>query len=53
LEKLKVKPVDGKLRRYKTNWLGHLKSMKNNKMPTIMLNYRPNRRRRLGRPLKR
>jgi hypothetical protein len=37
LEKLKVKLVDGKLRRYKTNWLGHLKR-RNNNMPTIMLN---------------
>jgi len=27
--------------------------MNNNRMPKIMLNYRPNGRRRLGRPLKR
>jgi hypothetical protein len=37
LEKLKVKLVDGKLKRYKTNWLGYLKR-RNNKMPIIMLN---------------
>jgi hypothetical protein len=50
LEELKVESVDEKPRRYKSNWLQHLKRMNNN---MIMLNYRPNGRRRLGRPLKR
>jgi hypothetical protein len=53
LEGLKIEPVDEKLRRYKSNWPRHVKRMNNNKMTKIMLNYRPNGRRRLGRPLKR
>jgi hypothetical protein len=52
LEELKVKSVDEKLRRYKSNWL-HVTRMNNNRMPKVMLNYRPNARRQLGRPLKR
>jgi hypothetical protein len=43
-EDLRVEPVDEKLRRYKSNWL-HVTRM-NNRMPKIMLNYRPNGRRR-------
>jgi len=45
LEQLRVEPVDEKLRRYKSNWLQHVTRM-NNRMPKIMLNYRPNGRRR-------
>ena len=52
-EGLKVEPVDEKLRRYKSNWLRHVKRMNNNGMTKVMLNCRPNGRRRLGRPLKR
>jgi len=47
---LKVEPVYEELRRYKSRWLRHVTRMNNNK---IMLNYRQNGRRRLGRPLKR
>jgi len=50
---LKVEPVEEKLRRYKSNWLLHVTRMNNNRMPKIMLNYRPNGQRRLGRLLKR
>ena len=39
LEQVKVEPVDEKLRRYKSNWL-HVTRL-NNRMPKIMLNYRP------------
>ena len=53
LEDLQVEPVDEKLRRYKSNWLRHATRINNNRMTSIMLKYRPNRRRRLGRPLKR
>jgi hypothetical protein len=42
LEELKVQPVDGKLRRYKSNWLQHATRMKKNRMPKIRLNYRSN-----------
>jgi len=51
LEEMKVEPVWEKLRRYKSNCLRHVTRM-NNKMPKIMPNYRPNGRKRLGRPLK-
>jgi hypothetical protein len=40
LEELKVEPVDEKLRRYKSNWLHHV--TRGNRMPKIMLSYRPN-----------
>jgi hypothetical protein len=50
LEKLKVEPVDEKLRRYKSNWLRHVSRMK--KLQDAE-NNSPNGRRRLGRPLKR
>jgi hypothetical protein len=53
LEELKVKSVDEKQRRYKSNWLQHVTRKNNNCMPKIMLNFRPNGRRRLGRTLKR
>jgi hypothetical protein len=53
LEELKVEPVDEKIIRYKSNWLQRIRRMNINRMPKIMLNYRSNGRRRLGRPLKR
>ena len=34
-----VEPVDEKLRRYKSNWLRHVRIMNNNRVPKIMLNY--------------
>jgi hypothetical protein len=42
LEELKVEPVEEKLRRYKSHWLQHVSRMNNNRMPKIMLKYRPN-----------
>ena len=53
VEELKAEPDDEKLRRYKSNWLGHVTRMGNNRMPQIMLNCGPNGQRQLGRPLKR
>jgi len=41
LEELKVQPVDGKLRRCKSNWLQHVTRMKS-RTPKIRLNYRSN-----------
>ena len=55
LEELKVEPVDERLRRYKPNWLRHATRMNKKRKtgcPKIMMNYRPNERRRLVRPLK-
>jgi hypothetical protein len=52
-ENLTVEAVDEKLRRYKSKWLRHIARMSNKRIPKIMLIYRPNGRRRLGRPLKR
>ena len=52
LEELKFGPVDEKLRRFKLNWLRRVKRMKNQRMSKIILNYRPNGRRRLRISLK-
>jgi len=41
LEELKLEPDDEKLRRYKSNKLRHVIRMSNNRMPKLMLNYRP------------
>jgi hypothetical protein len=53
LEELKAESVDQKLRRHKSNWLQRVTRINSNRMPKIMLNYRTNGRRQLGRPLKR
>jgi len=53
LEELKAEPADDKLRRRKSNWLQHVTGMNSSRMAKIMLNCRPNGRRRLGRSLKR
>jgi hypothetical protein len=37
-----MKPVDEKLRRYKPNYLQHVKGMKNHRMPKLTLDGRPN-----------
>jgi len=52
LDEMKVEPVDGKLRRCKSNWLRHVTGMNSSRMARIMLYCRQNGRRRLGRPLK-
>jgi hypothetical protein len=52
LEQLKIEPVNEKLGRYKSKWLRQVTRM-NNMIPKIMLNYRSNSGRRLGRSLKR
>jgi hypothetical protein len=53
LEELKVEPVNEKLRRFKSNWLPHVTRMNSSGMLKMMVTYRPNGRRRLGKPLKR
>jgi hypothetical protein len=53
LKEWEPESVDEQLGRYESNWLQHVTRMNNSRMPKIMLNYRPNGRRRLGRPLKR
>jgi hypothetical protein len=53
LEEVKVEPDDKKLHRYISNSLRHATRINNNMMSNIMLNYRPNDHRRLGRTLKR
>jgi hypothetical protein len=52
LEELKIEPIDEKLRKFKLYWVRHVTGM-DIRMPKIMLNYRQDGRRRLGRPLKR
>jgi hypothetical protein len=41
LEEVKVEPVDDKLRRHKSNWLRYETIMNISKMPTVMLNCKP------------
>jgi len=41
------------MHRYLSNWLWYVTRMNNSRMPKMALNYKPNWRRRLGRPLKR
>jgi len=53
LEELEIEPAGNKLRRYKSNWLQHVTRMDSSRMAKILLNCRPDGRRRLGRPLKR
>jgi len=53
LEALKAEKADDKLRGYKSNLLQHVTRMNSSRMAKIMLNCRPNGRRRLGRPLER
>jgi hypothetical protein len=54
LEEFKVESVEEKPRRYESSWLRRVKRTNiNNRMTKIMLKYRPNGRRQLGRPLKR
>jgi hypothetical protein len=50
---LKLEPVDEKLRRYKSNWLLHITTLNNYRMPNVTLNYRPHGRSRLGIALQR
>jgi len=52
LEGLKAEPLEEELRRYKSNSLRHITRTSSNSMPKIMLNYRTNGRRRLGRYFK-
>ena len=51
LEELNIEPGDEQVRRYKSNWLRHLRSMNSNKMTKIMLHCRPNGLRRLEKTL--
>jgi hypothetical protein len=52
LEELTVEPADVEAKRRKSNCLQHARRLNNNRMPKIMLNYRPNGRTQLGRYLK-
>jgi len=52
-EDLKGEPIEEKLRRCKSDWLRHITRMNSSKMAKMVMNCRPNGRRRLGRSLKR
>ena len=53
LNELKVDPANKNLTRYKSNWLRYVTTTNSNRMAKVMLNYRQNGRRWLGRHLKR
>jgi hypothetical protein len=46
LEKMKVEPLDEKLRRYKSSSVRHVTRMNKNMVTKITLNYRPHGKRR-------
>ncbi|KAJ4431868.1 hypothetical protein ANN_20474 [Periplaneta americana] len=53
MEELQLEPVINHVKRYQNNWINHLHRMRRDRIPKIMLHYRPNGKRSLGRPKKR
>ena len=42
--------INDKLTQYKMNWREHIQRMDDNRLPTNILNYKPEGRRNIGRP---
>jgi hypothetical protein len=53
LNNLKVEPIFKFIQNYRANFKEHVERMDSNRIPNNLLNYRPYRKRSLGRPLKR
>ncbi|KAJ4443596.1 hypothetical protein ANN_05270 [Periplaneta americana] len=52
MEELQLEPVINHVKHYQ-NWINHLHRMHRDRIPKVMLHYRPNGKRSLGRPKKR
>ncbi|KAJ4441754.1 hypothetical protein ANN_11612 [Periplaneta americana] len=53
MEELQLEPVINHVKHYQNNWINHLHRMHRDRIPKVMLHYRPNGKRSLGRPKKR
>ncbi|KAJ4427380.1 hypothetical protein ANN_25001 [Periplaneta americana] len=53
MEELQLEPVINHVKHYQNNWVNHLHRMRRDRIPKVMLHYRPNGKRSLGRPKKR
>ncbi|KAJ4446756.1 hypothetical protein ANN_13453 [Periplaneta americana] len=53
MEELQLEPVINLVKHYRNNWINHLHRMHRDRIPKVMLHYRPNGKRSLGRPKKR
>ena len=52
-EQLGIFNISDKLTQYKINWREHIQRMDDNRLPKKLLNYKPEGRRNIGRPLTR
>ncbi|KAJ4439274.1 hypothetical protein ANN_07394 [Periplaneta americana] len=50
MEELQLEPVVNHVKHYQKNWINHLHRMRTDRIPKVMLHYRPNGKRSLGRP---
>ena len=53
MKELKIDPLLEKIQNYRQNWRSHVLRMPASRIPRQILNYRPQGRRLLGRPMKR
>ncbi|KAJ4433601.1 hypothetical protein ANN_15911 [Periplaneta americana] len=53
MEELQLEPVITHVKHYRNNWINHLHRMLRDRISKVMLHYRPNGKRSLGRPKKR
>ncbi|KAJ4452290.1 hypothetical protein ANN_03810 [Periplaneta americana] len=53
MEELQLEPVINHVKNYRNNWINHLHRMHRDRIPKVMLHYRPNGKRSLGCPKKR
>ncbi|KAJ4433350.1 hypothetical protein ANN_15609 [Periplaneta americana] len=53
IEELQLEPVINHVKHYQNNWINHLHCMHRDRIPKVMLHYRPNGKRSPGRPKKR
>ncbi|KAJ4439104.1 hypothetical protein ANN_15061 [Periplaneta americana] len=53
MEELQLEPVINHVKHYQNNWINNLHRMHRDRLPKVMLHYRPNGKRSLGRPKKR
>ncbi|KAJ4438742.1 hypothetical protein ANN_14693 [Periplaneta americana] len=53
MEELQLESVINHVKHYQNNWINHLHRMRRDRIPKVMLHYRPNGKMSLGRPKKR